>query len=213
MRGLTPCLVLALLVAGCGGGPRVVETRTVAPFERIVVSSGLEVGVVPGRAGEVRVRAGEDVLDRVVTESSGGVLRLGLRDRGIVIGPDPLGDARVLVTAATLRGLEIDGSGDVTVSGLDEESFELAVRGAGDVEASGSADRVSATIRGAGDADLSGLAARTARVLVQGAGDAELNVSDELDVTVQGAADVSYVGDPDVRSDVQGAGDIRRVRP
>ena len=48
---------------------------------------------------------------------------------------------------------------------------------------------------------------------MQGAADAELNVSDELDVTIQGAGDVSYTRRPAVRSDIEGAGDLRRIEP
>ena len=211
MRRFAPLLLL--LVAGCGGGERTVETRQVEPYDRIEVSESLDVQVVPGDGREVRVAAGELVIDRVVTESSGGVLTIDIRDRGIVIGPDPLNDVSVQVPASELASVEIAGSGDVTLEGLDQEALELRVEGAGDVEASGTVDRLTAEIQGAGDARLSQLETRTARVEVHGAADAELNVSDELDVTVQGAADVSYTGDPRVRSDIEGAGDIRRIEP
>jgi hypothetical protein len=205
--------LLAVVLAGCGGGRRVTEARSVAAFDRIVVSGGLEIEVAPGDGRGVRVRAGEHVIDRVVTESSGGVLRLGLRDRGIVIGPDPLGDARVRVAAGTLRGVTIDGTGSVRLRGLDEPALDLTVQGAGDIEASGTVDRLTAEIEGAGDADLAALSTRTASVTVQGAGDADLAVSESLEVTVQGAGDVSYRGDPQVRSVIQGAGDLDRVGP
>ena len=211
MRRFAPLLLL--LMAGCGGGERTVETRQVAPYDRIEVSESMDVQVVPGDGREVRVAAGEHVIDRVVTESSGGVLKIDIRDRGIVIGPDPLNDVAVQVPASDLAAVVVEGSGDVTLEGLDQEAIELRVQGAGDVEASGTVDRLTAEIQGAGDARLSQLSARTARVVVQGAADAELNVSEELDVTVQGAADVSYTGNPRVRSDIEGAGDISRIEP
>jgi Putative auto-transporter adhesin, head GIN domain len=209
---LVPLLVLAVL-AGCGGGERITETRQVAPFNRLDVNESVDVKVVPGDGREVRVYAGEHVIDRVVTESSGGVLEIGVRDRGIVIGSDPLDDVEVEVQASALEGVDIDGSGDVVLEGLDAPELELTLDGAADVDASGTVDRLIATIEGAGDANLLDLRARTARVVVEGAGDAELNVSDELDVSVEGAADVSYTGDPRIRSDVSGAGDIRRIEP
>lgn len=155
MRRLALLAVLGLAAAGCGGGPRVTETRQVAAFERIEVSDSLDVEVVPGSGTEVQVRAGEDVMDRVRTESAGGVLRLDLVDRGIVIGPDPLGDVRVQVDADTVRGLLIDGSGDVTLTGIDEDELRLEVEGAGEIAASGTVDRLTATIQGAGDATWS----------------------------------------------------------
>jgi len=217
MRGARRTLVLpiclAILLAGCGGGERVTQTRSVAPYERLVVADSVEVEVVPGDGSEVHVYGGEDVLDRVVTESSGDVLRIDIRDRGIVIGDDPLGDARVQVAASELDGVSIEGSGDVDLGDLDLPELVLAVEGAGEVEASGTADRLDVTIQGAGDANLADLAVRTATILVQGAGEAHVNVSERLDVRVQGAADVVYRGDPTVTQDIQGAGDVRREAP
>jgi Putative auto-transporter adhesin, head GIN domain len=209
MRRLALAALVVVAAAGCGGGPRVTETRNVEPFDRIEVSDGIDVDVVPGAGTEVRVRAGEDVLDRVSTEARGGVLRLDLVDRGIVIGPDPLGDARVTVAAASVRGLLINGSGDVTLSGVEEDELEIEVEGSGEIDASGTVDRLTATIEGAGDANLSDLAARTAHVSVRGAGDADLNVSEQLDVEVHGAGDVTYRGAARVQSSIEGAGDLR----
>ncbi len=211
MRRLAALALVAAAVAGCGGGPRVTESRTVAPFDRLEVSDSVDVEVVPGDGTEVRVHAGEDVMDRIATESEAGVLRIGLDDRGIVIGPDPLGDVRGQVAASDLAGVRIDGSGDVRLDGVPGTELELEVLGAGEIEASGAVDRLSATIQGAGDADLSQLAVRSADVTVQGAGDADLNVSERLDVTVQGAGDVTYRGDPAVSSSIEGAGDLRRM--
>jgi hypothetical protein len=210
--GLPP-LIAIIAFAGCGGGERITQTREVAPFSRLEVSESVDVRVVPGDGRQVRVYAGENVVDRVVTESSGGVLTVDIRDRGIVIGSDPLGDAAVEVQASALDGVDIDGAGDVVLDGIDVDDFELRLRGAGEVDASGTVDRLTATIQGAGDANLLDLQARTARILVQGAGDAEVNVSDTLDVTVEGAADVAYRGDPRVTSDISGAGDIRQIEP
>jgi len=50
MRRLVLATALLVAIAGCGGGPRVTETREVAPFDRIEVSDDLEVEVVPGIA-------------------------------------------------------------------------------------------------------------------------------------------------------------------
>lgn len=206
-------LVALLLLAGCGGGDRVTQTRGVAEFDRLEVADDVDVEVVPGDGREVRVFGGEDVLDRVETTSRDGLLRIDVRDRGIVIGPDPLGDVSVQVPSSTLGAVKIGGSGDVELSGIDVPEIVIEIEGTGAVSAAGTADRLSATIQGAGDADLSQLSVRTATVLVQGAGEAHLDVSDRLDVKVQGAADVVYRGSPEVTQDIQGAGDVRREGP
>lgn len=206
-------LIAMLALAACGGGERITETRAVAPFSRLEVSDSVDVRVVPGGGRRVRVHAGEHVIDRVVTSSSGGVLTIDIRDRGIVIGSDPLGDVEVQVEASALEGVDVDGAADVVLDGVEADAFEIRLHGAGEIDASGTVDHLTATIEGAGDADLLDLQARIARIEVQGAGDAQVNVSDELDVSVEGAADVAYTGDPEVRSDVEGAGDIRQIEP
>jgi hypothetical protein len=212
VRLLAPLLAVIVL-AGCGGGERIIETRQVGSFNRIEVSESVDVKVVPGDGRRVRVYAGENVIDRVLTVSSGGVLEIDIRDRGIVIGSDPLGDVEVEVQASALEAVDVEGAGDVVLEDLDSQELELELQGAADIDASGTVDRLTATIEGAGDANLLDLRVRTARVSVEGAGDAELNVSEELDVSVEGAADVSYTGDPRVKSDVSGAGEIRRIGP
>lgn len=205
-------LIALVLVAGCGGGERITQTRDVAPFERLHVSDSVDVRVVAGAPG-VRVYAGEDVIDRVVTRSSGGVLEVRIEDRGIVIGDDPLGDARVEVAADTLEGVEVDGAGDVQLEGLDAAALQLDLEGAADVDAAGTIERLTATIHGPVDADLSGLSVRSATIDVDGPGDADLSVSEELNVTVRGPGDVTYRGDPVVESEIDGPGDVTRVGP
>jgi hypothetical protein len=211
VKRLAP-LALVVLIAGCGGGERITQTREVAAYDRLEID-GVDVKVVEGDGRHVRVYAGENVIDRVETESSGGVLQIDVRDRGIVIGSDPLGDAQVEVTAAALAGIAVEGSGDVLLEDLDSQELELDLQGAAELEAQGTVERLTATIQGAGDADLSELSVRTATVEAQGAADVALNVSERLDVSVQGAGDVTYRGDPVVESDVEGAGDLRRIGP
>jgi len=208
MRRLAAVLAV-LAFAGCGGGERITQTRSVAPFDRLEIADNVDVEVVAGDGREVEVYGGEDVLDRVETTSQGGLLRIDVRDRGIVIGDDPLGDVRVRVAASALDLVKIGSTADVDLGELALPELVLEIQGTGDVRASGNADKLTATIQGAGDAELSELAVRTATVVVQGAGEANVNVSERLDVTVQGAADVTYRGDPVVIKDIDGAGEVR----
>ena len=210
MRLLAGALLLAALaVAGCGGGEKTTETRQVAPFRSIDASGSIDVDVVPGNASTIRVIAGKNVIDHVETDSSGGVLHLSIRDRGIVIGPDPYDDARVEVSSAALEGVSVHGSSDLVLGHLSGDELSVAIEGSGDIEAAGSVGHLVATIEGSGDADLRDLEARTATVTIEGSGDAKVNVKDQLDVTVHGSGDVSYRGNPRISQSVAGSGDIR----
>jgi hypothetical protein len=209
VRRLALLPLIALAVAGCGGGPKVTQTRDVAPYTGLEVAGGVDVNVVPGDTQEVVVTGGEEVIDRVVTQVEDGVLRVSIKDHGIVIGPDPFDGVRVQVSAAALDTIRVQGSGDLQLGRIDADTLTVEVEGAADLDAGGTVDQLRLSIEGAGDADLGELEARTAVVHVEGAGDAELNVSDELDVVVEGAGDVTYRGNPSVRQRVEGAGEVR----
>jgi hypothetical protein len=208
---LVVVLACALLAAGCGGGRRTTETRDVGSFDRINVVGDIDVEVVPGADGTVKVTAGEKVIDRVVTEIRDRTLNVRIRDHGLVIGSDPFKDVHIEASSDALNTITITGSSDVKLGRVDHEEFAVQVNGSGDIEASGTVDHLIATIEGAGDAHLFDLQARTATVKLEGAGDAEINVTDRLDVTVEGAGDVRYRGHPVVRQSVEGAGDITPV--
>jgi hypothetical protein len=210
MRLLLGVLLLgALVVAGCGGGAKTTQTRSVDPFTSIEASSSIDVDVVPGDTDTIRVIAGKNVIDHVNTDSHDGVLHLSIRDHGIVIGPDPYDDARVEVSSGALRGVRVEGSSDVKLGNMDADELSIEISGSGDVDAAGTVGNLIATIQGSGDADLRDLRARTATVSISGSGDAKVNVEDQLDVSVQGSGDVSYRGNPRISQSVQGSGDIR----
>ena len=200
----------ALAVAGCGGPP-VDSARDVAPFNRLEVAGGVHVVIAQGRRTAVTVHGREDVIDRVRTESSGGLLRVSVHDRGIVIGPDPMNDVSVRVIVPRLADVRIQGSGDVDLGDVETRSLHFAIQGAGDVTARGRVDALSAIIHGAGDANFSELAARTARVEIHGAASVTVDVAERLDVEIRGAGDVRYTGRPRVTQSIHGAGDVTRV--
>ena len=104
----------ALGRAGCGAGPMVAQPRPVAEDVRSLrISSGIDVRVHHAARPGVVVHAGRAVIGRVVTQSQGDVLRIAIRDRGIVIGSDPLANVSIDVSLPRLDDVLVDGSADV----------------------------------------------------------------------------------------------------
>jgi hypothetical protein len=205
-------LATAVALSGCGPPP-VTSTRDVTSFTRLGLSGGLHVSVVSGPTPGVRVHGRPDVIDRISTTSSGGRLQIAVHDRGIVIGPDPVNDVRVVVTAPRLGDVQIAGSGDVDLGDVTTQALHFSIQGAGHITARGSVKRLDAVVHGAGDADFSELAARDARVEIHGAASMALAVRRRLHVDIQGAGDVRYTGRPVVTKQIAGAGDVTRVTP
>jgi hypothetical protein len=202
-------LIALFVVAGCGGGPKVTQTRDVPSYHELGVAGGVNVDIVPGETQEVVVTGGKDIIDRVRTAVEDGILHISIKDHGIVIGSDPFDDVRVQVSAAALDTIRVQGGADLNLGRIDRDKLTIEVEGGGDIDASGTVDDLTVNIAGSGDADLGELEARAAKIAVEGSGDAEVNVRDELDVRVEGSGDVSYHGNPRVRQRVEGSGEVQ----
>ncbi len=209
ITGFAPVAAVALAVAGCGltdDGPRRSEARDVAGFTRIENRDSVDVRLRVGEPQRVRVRAGEQVIDDVRTEVRNGTLRVDFDHDGV-------GGSDVVVEASVpdLRAVDVDGSGDVDVEGIDARALDVRADGSADVALAGSVARLTLDKDGSGDVDLADLAARTARVAAGGSGDTSVRADDRLAVTVDGSGDVSYHGDPALTQQVDGSGDLRRA--
>jgi hypothetical protein len=201
----------ALAAAGCGSGPTTTQDRELGDFTRVRAEGAVDVDVQGGRPGHVTVRAGEDVIDHVVTEVVGDTLVVRTTSRGLVIGPDGFDDARVLVEVPRLRGASSVGSSDLDVAGLAGGTILMEIEGSGDLAARGRVGTLDATVEGSGDADLQDLAAERADVRVEGSGDAEVHAVRELRAVVEGSGSIRYRGDPRVATArSEGSGEIER---
>jgi hypothetical protein len=206
---LVPVAAAALTAGGCGlgdDGPQTTQTRHVAPFTRIENRSSVDVRLRVGHPREVRVRAGEKVIDDVDTEVRDGTLRIDFDHDG-------WGGNDVVVEASVpkLSRIETSGSGDVDADGLQADAFEVRSDGSADIALTGTVDRLALDMSGSGDADTSGLAARDARVSVDGSGDVDVRADQRLDVQVDGSGDVEYLGHPHLTQRIDGSGDLSRA--
>jgi Putative auto-transporter adhesin, head GIN domain len=206
---LLPAALAALALAGCSigdDGPRRTESRDVAAFTRVESDSSVDVRLHVGEPRRLQVRAGEKVIDDVVTKVRDGTLQVTFDHEG-------WGGNDVVVEASVprLEGIEVSGSGDIEGEGIDAAAFKLRSEGSADIVLTGSVAALDVEVEGSGDADLADLESRAARVKVRGSGDADVRASDRLDVDVDGSGSVRYHGDPELTSTVDGSGDLSRA--
>jgi hypothetical protein len=123
-----------------------------------------------------------------------------------------LGDDSPTVTVSTpsLVGARTDGSGNLSLAGLDGGPLQVHVDGSGDLDAHGRLDTLDAGVDGSGDLDLNDLLVQSATVDVSGSGDADVHVVHQLGIVLSGSGDVDYAGDPEVRRNVSGSGGVSR---
>ncbi|MGZ3764268.1 MAG: head GIN domain-containing protein, partial [Mucilaginibacter sp.] len=182
----------------------------------------------------VKVEAPDNVIDHIITEVSGGVLKIyNKHDDGFHWG-DLFGSHKkmaIYVTAKDLNSISVSGSGDIffkegihtnslklRVSGsgdmtgrVDVKTLETSISGSGDIKISGRADNSTVSVGGSGDFSGRGLVTINTAVRVTGSGDASVNASSKVDASVSGSGDIKYTGGAkNVSSSKSGSGDIER---
>lgn len=208
---LRSVLVIALLLAGCSGGASsTLETqqRQVAQFREVELRGAGSLVVMVGQPTSLSVTANQATLDKLRTE---------VKDGRLFIEHEPGGwnwfrrgsTLKLVLTTPSLADLEVNGAGDVTITGATGPELELQVRGAGNIEASGDTQKLEAHVNGAGDMDLSKLIARDAKVSVNGAGNMKVHATGAFEATVNGVGSISYEGNPQpVKTEINGVGSI-----
>lgn len=208
--------VLALLViaTGChhgrisevsGSGNRIVQKRDVSSFTSISTEGAFMIEVTCQKEPSLEVEGDDNVLALVKTEVSGNVLHLTNTKSYSVKEP-----IKIRLSVPNLDGLSVSGAGKIDIKGMDNESFEIDATGAPEILVSGNTKVINIDSSGAAQIDTHNLRASRAVVDSKGAGKIDLDVSDQLDVTVSGPASVFYKGDPVVKKTVNGPGRVER---
>ncbi|MFH5823862.1 GIN domain-containing protein [Georgenia sp. AZ-5] len=232
LAALTLVVAPPALLAGCGtvvGGPpgaSVSEEREVGDGVRVVSLDGVgDVRLSTGDEPSLRLTAGENVIERVITDVRGDVLVLDL-DGPMWGFPGDITYDLVLPEVEELRvdgagsvdadlspgeslTVDLDGAGDLNASGVDVADLTVSVDGAGSVALDGRAERQTVSIDGVGEYSGENLVSIDADVTIGGAGSARVHATGTLRAAVDGAGEIVHTGGAGVTSEVSGAGEVR----
>jgi hypothetical protein len=243
MRSLTKLLLVAALAAGTASHtfatihPKAITIqntvdRHLSGFSSVDVAGSFDVYITQGSTESVKVSAPSDVIDRIITEVNGGVLKIYTK-RGSD-WHDLFGRKKIVVyvSAKNLSGVSLSGSGDVffkdgihadafklklsgsgDVTGkLDVKTLESSLSGSGDIRLSGRADNTTISVVGSGDFTGKDLVTNITAARIAGSGDVRITVNQKLDASVAGSGDIYYSGSvKNVSSSKAGSGDVHRM--
>jgi hypothetical protein len=206
-----PALLIVLAASACGisgfgergSGNVISESRVVSGFDEILLSGSGEVLVDVDGTESLTIEAEDNIMPLLTTEVRDGRLELSTKS-----SISPTMTVVYTISAATLDGLSIDGSGDITATGINADSFNAEISGSGQIEMAGTTDALDVEISGSGRYAGADLIASVGTVSMSGSGHALVNVTDILDAEVSGSGTVEYIGDPNVSSSISGSGDI-----
>jgi hypothetical protein len=186
-----------------GSGVSATESRDVpSGVTGVVVRGCADLEVTQG-AASASVTADDNLLAQITTAVEGSLFVIDVSG-----GFSSTAVPTVNVSLPTVTDLTVDGASDVTATGIDGESLNVSVDGAGDVSVDGGVTSVSISVSGAGDVDTSGLTASSASVTLSGAGDVTV-AGASVSVEISGAGDVTVVtAGASITASVSGAGEV-----
>ncbi|MFG0316034.1 MAG: head GIN domain-containing protein [Planctomycetota bacterium JB042] len=189
-----------------GSGVEATETREVGSFTRVRLDGAGTLELTTGPATPLTLVGDDNLLPRIETTVTDGEFVIRPTES---ISPE-IGLVFTAGAPAITR-VECAGAAEISVTGIDVPSFEIVVRGAADVEASGRAESVKVELAGAGTVDTVDLIAQDVTVDSRGAGDIAVFADRTVAVSLAGVGRVDVAGDAEmVRKDVAGLGVVTR---
>lgn len=191
-----------------GSGVMETQTRNVSAFTGIEVSDGLEVILEKG-AQNVRVEADDNLINDVVTEVSGSVLKIYFDGNSLNDS-----DIKVYVTVDDLTEIRASASAEIKIEGIyrttslkctassgaeiegeiDAPEVVLTASSGSDIKLLGRARSVQATASSGSEIDAINLKAEDAEVTVSSGAKIEVFSSIRLNAAASSGGKVEYTG-------------------
>ena len=209
-------------IAACGvnrahsAGPETSRSFPVGNFSSIEVAGPYDVQVRTGGKPGVSVKGPEKLVDQMEVEVRGNELRIGQKkDRmfrsmhwgkgstvTIEVSAPSLDGAAIAgsgdmnvdkVKGSAFRG-SVAGSGSLSVASLEVNTLKLSIAGSGDIDAAGTAADADYSIAGSGSVKSPKVTSKTLKASIAGSGDIRANVTDSANISIVGSGDVTVTG-------------------
>lgn len=225
---LSTCILVGLLIAsaGCsqesqqqttsqarndaveaieGSGIRQQETRELDTFTNLNVEISAEIKIIKAETASVEIAADDNLLPILITEVSGGTLRIFSKQNY-----STKSKVSMVISVPLIEQVSVHGSAEMFIDDVTEKTLSLTINGSGSIGGIGTVENLQAIINGSGDFLLHRLKAKNATINISGSGSAKVNTSARLSVTINGSGDVQYQGNPgDVKQSINGSGSVQ----
>jgi hypothetical protein len=214
MKKLALLVLLVVVAAGChhgrfaeikGSGKRELQKRDVAQFTSISTEGAFTIEITCQKDLSLEVEGDDNVLQFVTSDVSGNNLRL--KNTKSYSTNEPV---KFTISVPNLDGLSVNGAGRIEIKNMNNDKFEIDTNGAPNIIVSGNTKVIDVGTNGAGKIDAHNLHASRGVVDSKGVATVDLDVADQLDITISGPAKVTYRGDPVINKTIHGPGKIER---
>lgn len=205
---------LSTAFASSGSAQEATVTSDLSGFSRIELSTSADLKVTIGDEYSITMTGNRDRLDRIELDQSGDELEISSKSRGFsFFGRHNDGYAKISITMPNIEEMEINGSGDAEIIGIDNEEILLNINGSGDLYVTGKSDAVDIEINGSGDIEMDEVSGKDVAIEVNGSGNVEFDggTCDRMEIEVDGSGDIDarHLICKEVEIDVEGSGNSR----
>jgi len=172
-----------------GSGDMVTEERQLDSFSAVELQGSPDVYITVGGEQKVEITADDNLIDLILTRVK--------RDELVIYNKTSYSTRKgikVKITVPKLEQVNIEGSGDMYITGVDGTEFSINIDGSGDIEVAGKVEDVEIEINGSGDVDASELIAQFADVEINGSGDVTVYADEDIRTSINGSGDVDVLG-------------------
>ena len=174
-----------------GDGDTAQVSRTLNVFDRIMVDGAYTITVKQGELPQCLLRGDRNLLNRVMTQVENG--QLIIRNDGSLRMKQPL---EIELQLAKLIEFSATGAHEITISGIEEDTFSLILNGANRAKVSGDVGSLHLHLDGSSILAGENLHASSIDVVATGTTSAQLSVENLLMVRATGISEVIYSGEP-----------------
>lgn len=213
-----------------GNGNVVTKTFNTPEYDGIKVLGSMDVELISGKEGNIKVEAESNVMEYLKIEVKGNRLVIDIKDdvnlntrKGIkvfvpveYIDEISLAGSGDIYSDLTLKSsdmkVSLAGSGDIKLKS-ESQNLKLSIAGSGDLKMSGRTEFLEANVAGSGDISAYDLKANNVKASIAGSGDVAVFCNGgEMTASIVGSGDLRYKGEASkTKKSVIGSGDITKM--
>lgn len=196
-----------------GNGKVVIENRTTATFDAILVGGSFDVVLIKGKEGNIRIEGEENIIPFIETVVSANKLQIKFKENTNInttkkllitvnynkINKVSLGGSGSISNKNVIKSADfsasLGGSGNITLQ-LETTETNANIGGSGNINLSGKTTDFTCSIAGSGSINAYDLSAKTIQATIAGSGSIETTVSEKIKAKVVGSGNVYYKGNP-----------------
>ena len=184
----------------------VTDPRNLADFYKITAGGAMSVDIKVGSPQSIVVECNKDSVPDIDTEVNDGELIISVEDNA---KPTHLA---VHIVVPKLESVDVAGSTETIVCGVNSKSFSLTTAGSAKVQAQGEVDDLDLELSGSSDLKASELKSKKCSITISGSGNADVYASQSLDANIAGSCTVKVHGNPaKVNQQIEGSGTIEKL--